>query len=237
MQELRTSPMHRIHQLEPPDFSHGDESYLTEWKRWSREQRTPYRHHSRNDVTQIFLDALPEGFFISRARRPDLSSGIPSKALPPRALLQALRSKSPRTVPIAGLGRDSVLPVALSYIGSALERSRRILDLPPNFDGEGSPAYSPETWKRAARFLVDGAIWSWEQLGEQVPCPLIGPGPNGSFDLDWNKGSRTLLLNFPADPAAPPTFYGDNGKGGFPIDGELDLLRDNFWLFAWLVGK
>ena len=54
------------------------------------------------------------------------------------------------------------VPPALAHIADAVEKSRRILDLPDNWDDEGSPGYSRETWERAAHFVLKNALRLWD---------------------------------------------------------------------------
>ena len=52
-------------------------------------------------------------------------------------------------------------PTDYAYISPSIQRaireSCRILDLEEDWDGEGSPAYSKETWRRALQFILRNA--------------------------------------------------------------------------------
>ncbi|PYS66502.1 MAG: hypothetical protein DMF74_00890, partial [Acidobacteria bacterium] len=45
-----------------------------------------------------------------------------------------------------------------SHLSEAIESSRSILDLPDNWDEEGSSAYAEDAWKRATSFVEECAI-------------------------------------------------------------------------------
>jgi hypothetical protein len=123
---------------------------------------------------------------------------------------------------------------ALAELLHAIEASRRILDLPDDWDGAGSPAFEEATWERAADFLRRRASALWEREGLALPVPQILPGPESSIDIHWQGSRRELLINIPSDNAAPITFYGDdygqNKRKGQIEEGALDLD-----LLAWLT--
>ena len=114
-----------------------------------------------------------------------------------------------------------------------IEQARRILELSDNWDGEGSPGYSEDTFNRATTFLTTHARWLWESHCVRLPVPMIGPGPDGTVDLHWKEPSRELLVNIPADANEMATFYGDN-YGTQKISGSVDPNNFNFGIIAWL---
>src|SRR5438874_1936235 len=63
--------------------------------------------------------------------------------------------------------------------------SKRILELPENWDEEGSEAYDHATVKRAEDFLVENAIRLWELYSAKISAPKILPGPGKSIDILW----------------------------------------------------
>src|SRR6266705_3395688 len=77
------------------------------------------------------------------------------------------------------------VPYALSDVADAIEKSRYILDLPDNWDDEGSPRYAPETWERAAKFVLKNAVDLWRSERMRVEAPIIHNGPAGSIDIHW----------------------------------------------------
>jgi hypothetical protein len=122
----------------------------------------------------------------------------------------------------------------LADLFEAVDASRRILDLPADWDDEGSPVFQESTWQKAADFLRRQALALWDRRGLSLPVPQILPGPESSIDIHWQSSRRELLLNVPSDNAAPITFYGDDyaqdKKKGQIENGALDLD-----LFAWLT--
>jgi hypothetical protein len=126
-------------------------------------------------------------------------------------------------------------PPWLSDLVSLFEESADILDLGDDWDGEGSPAFSEDTWRRAEAFLLGGALRAWDQSGVTTPTPALLPGPEGSISFCWQLPERYLLVTIPAQLQAPIRFYGDNGAGASSIRGDIQGSADNAWLFVWLV--
>jgi len=139
-----------------------------------------------------------------------------------------LRAQSPSTVPIVGK-----LDI-YQGLKAEIEQAKRILDFEDDWDGEGSPGYSEDTFNRAVSFLTTYAEGVWESCGIPLPIPRIGPGPDGSIDLHWKLPSRELLVNIPADANEVPTFYGDN-YGVLKNRGTLDPQKFNLEIVPWLM--
>lgn len=121
-----------------------------------------------------------------------------------------------------------------SGLEEVIEESRSILDMGDDWDGEGAAAYSEATWTRAVEFLRTGARQHVGVRGSLALVPRILPGPDGSVDLHWKHQNTELLVNIPADPAAPIDFYGDRGSRSI-IKGKLDAAHDTSWIFQWLT--
>jgi hypothetical protein len=121
----------------------------------------------------------------------------------------------------------------LEEISRTIEKSRELLELPPDWDGEGSPNISEETWRRATDFLRNQAEWLLEQVGVVIDTPQIAPGPNGSIDIYWRNASAELLVNIPVDKGATISFYGDT-KAGSHIAGSMKDSDYNRGLWLWL---
>jgi hypothetical protein len=119
-------------------------------------------------------------------------------------------------------------------IEQVIEESRSLLEMEGDWDGEGSPGYSAETWSRAVEFLKDNTRRLRDILGVWGAAPSISPGPNGSIDLHWKTASRELLINIPTDPDQPAGYYGDD-SGNNRIKGTLDTSGRNEWLLMWLI--
>lgn len=122
----------------------------------------------------------------------------------------------------------------LAALAAMVQDARSILDLPENWDGEGSTAYARATWDRAVKFLRLSAAAAWRLYRVTAPVPFINPGPRGSIDLHWRAEHGELLVNIPADPEARATFYGDN-YADVSIEGRLDPARSNVELLRWLM--
>jgi hypothetical protein len=119
-------------------------------------------------------------------------------------------------------------------IAQAVESSRRILDLPENWDEEGGPAYTRYTWERATQFVIQTAIAHRRISGVWINPPKITPGPGGSIDVRWKRQPRSALINFPASEADPIQFFGSDGEIE-SIRGTLDLSTANQWILMWLI--
>ena len=138
----------------------------------------------------------------------------------------------------SNLGRQGDgLPPELGETAERIERSRAMLDLPPNWDGEGSSAYDSETWREAVGVVVDASLGFWKSRHEVPPAPWISKGPEGSVDILWRRNRRKILINVPFGKRAPITFYGndlDNDRR--VVEGSLDPAQPNAWLVGWLTG-
>ena len=110
-----------------------------------------------------------------------------------------------------------------------------MLDLPVNWDDEGSPAYMEATWKRAAILLSEYATAAHESFRTVLPLPRISKGPEGSIDIHWRLPTRELLLNVPPEVDEPSTYFGDIRGGGERIEGELTPPSLRKWLLMWLL--
>lgn len=131
--------------------------------------------------------------------------------------------------------RESPISAQLSEVLSA---SHRILDLRENWDGEGSPAYSETTLKRAIDFLTSSASRYWRDHQKKLTAPRILPGPDGNIDIHWKTPQRELLISIPASLSEPASYYGDDKDDGTEnaIRGrKLDVSTYNEWIIAWLM--
>ena len=126
------------------------------------------------------------------------------------------------------------LPSELQAIAREIEASRSILDLPDNWDDQGSAGYTEAVWMRATDFLMRHAKWLYERHCLSVEAPDIGPGPEGSIDLHWRTDEYELLINIPASPQKPAGFYGDD-YGKAVIKGTLDTAGISRGLETWLM--
>jgi hypothetical protein len=118
-------------------------------------------------------------------------------------------------------------------IEKAIESSEFILKLEENWDEEGSPRYSEETWHRATQFVRKTALLYKKEIGVWIDPPKITPGPDGSIDVRWKSSKRSILINFPANSNTPADFYGSD-KQTDVIKGTLNLSSQNHWILQWL---
>jgi len=119
----------------------------------------------------------------------------------------ANRSEFRRSV---ACGDIPALPAALGHLGDAIRESRVILERQPEWHEEDALVCDESTWRRAVQILVAHATAAWETTRVAIKPPVISAGPEGSVDLYWPPQPYGLLLNIPASPSDPATYYGDN---------------------------
>jgi hypothetical protein len=130
---------------------------------------------------------------------------------------------------------EYTLPQALAHLADEIARSRSLLELEADWDGEGSPGYKHETWRRAVDFAVRVATNAWSMFGARIDSVDIVPGAEGSIGLEWRSPGHELLINIPDDPNEEAPYYGDDGHGRQPTKGSLIVEKPNLWLSAWLA--
>lgn len=131
------------------------------------------------------------------------------------------------------LRRQRLLSPPLVF--AAVTRSRGILDLHDDWDGEGSRGYTDGTLEFAVEML--------ESIVEGVPSLLIPrietvellPGPDGSVDLELVLDDRRLLINVPHEADADTLFYGHGPDRQTPIKGAFGRATRPRFLAEWLV--
>ena len=106
--------------------------------------------------------------------------------------------------------RLTALPAGLSGVARAIRESHRIVELPPDWDGEGGLGCGEDTWQRAGDIILDHVTTLWEQQDKVVAPYRIMPDLEGGIDVHWRSGSYELLLNVPGDPAGPAAFFGNH---------------------------
>ena len=132
------------------------------------------------------------------------------------------------------------IPAALAALAAPIVRSRAMLELEDDWDGEGSPGYAETTWRRAVGFLLTNALALYEDHGVAIPAPKVGKGPYGSIDLHWRMPGRHLLMNIPVEAGERGDFYGNDGArhqrfGGQEVKGSFDPDEEHVWLMMWLT--
>lgn len=113
------------------------------------------------------------------------------------------------------------LPDTLLSLQAAIEKSKYILDLKANWDGEGGEAYTENVWAKAVSFLCEFSIDIFNTFGKTPVTPAIYHGPEGSIDILWKTNDLNLLLNIPKDDQAA-TFSGENSLGQ-EYEGSLNI--------------
>jgi hypothetical protein len=83
---------------------------------------------------------------------------------------------------------------AAPWVLEALDRIAALGDLPPNWDGYGSPRIDIRARSAARRFVANVAF-------ENLPSPHISPVLGGSVGLHWRCGDRELEFTFHPDGA------------------------------------
>ena len=119
-------------------------------------------------------------------------------------------------------------------IEAAVSSSHWILQLAPDWDGEGSASYERAVWERATNFVLTHANALRHTYGRRMDVPRISPGPKGSIDVHWKTQRYELLVNFPSEPNGMATFYGDDYRR-MVIKGTLDPKARNLGLLEWLA--
>lgn len=116
----------------------------------------------------------------------------------------------------------------------AIERSRCIEQLEIDWNDEGAQGYSHLTWQRTAYFAAIQANAA-RDAGVSIGVPIIAPADHGSIDIHWQNNGRDLLINVPADPQKPATYYGAS-QAGETTSGLLDPRAARGDLLLWLSG-
>jgi hypothetical protein len=128
------------------------------------------------------------------------------------------------------------VPDELAHFVPAIERSRAMLNLEDDWDGEGSPGYAEETWRRAVRLAIESAKSFLLTHDEPAPIPAFSKGPDGSVDVLWRSGRRKVMINVPAEEDEPITYHGfDRENPHREIKGCLDPANHNEWILVWLT--
>lgn len=144
----------------------------------------------------------------------------------------------PRTRESEGQHVLPFLPPELSRISDAIEHSKAICRRPPDPSDELALECSPATWQRATKVLFDHALSIWEKAKVAIRPPVISAGPDGSLDLYWTAAPYGLLLNVPADPKQPATYFGDDAANPDTnrTSGKLDPTKPiDIGILMWLA--
>jgi hypothetical protein len=127
------------------------------------------------------------------------------------------------------------VPDSLREIANRVVESQSIVEAEGRTHGDPN-AVLPETWKRAANFILDASknFWTTRQLAP--PVPAISADMDRGIDVVWRSQDRSLYLNFPEEPNNVVTYYGRDRKN--PVErlgGEADSEENGEWFFVWLI--
>lgn len=117
-------------------------------------------------------------------------------------------------------------------ITAAVEAAQSLLDLT---DEDGNLIVERAVLRRATSFLLTFARHALESQRLRIEPPVIGPGPDGSVDLNWRCANFSLLINIPADTSSLATYYGRN-PAGESAEGSFSTERHGNWgQLLWLM--
>jgi hypothetical protein len=123
----------------------------------------------------------------------------------------------------------TVIPLsnAGEWLVTALRALGSVAELPPGWDGYGSPAPNQGVIESAIRVLV-------ALQGQDLPAPHVVPVPGGGVQLEWHVRSRELELEVLPDATLA---YLMVGEGDQKIEGHLQNPRDAARVcLGWLAG-
>ena len=229
--------------LEPDEFVQG-----TSCPDWSAPRR---------EVPPVGFSAPDqhEGVFDAPAATPQHLAQLADEIAQMRAQLSQVLAhvkqrlvlgEAPRLPPrrgrlIRGDARQTSLPFVpkeLSPILNAIENSEAIAGRQPDPTDDVPLACSRETWQRATRILIDHALAVWEKIKVVTRAPTIAAGPDGSIDLYWTASPYGLLINVPATPMEPATYFGDDATNpdSNRTSGKLDPTKPiDVGILMWLA--
>jgi hypothetical protein len=147
---------------------------------------------------------------------------------PPQSILDSRESGPSSNIGHLTLGK-------FADIEAAIKASRVLTTHGDNWDGEGASGWTIETWQRATRFLRELSFGGRATTGRLIRSPQITGAETGSIDLYWSGHGRTLLINFPSDPAIGATFYGKDSEGNTMLGEIAASERVRLDLAAWIV--
>lgn len=97
-----------------------------------------------------------------------------------------------------------------SELEQAIEKSRWILALAPDWDDDGAKPISEACWAAATALLRRTSESVKRRQGLELIPPVISPCADGSLDLLWRNGAFKLLVNI--QPAGESDLYGEFGS-------------------------
>jgi hypothetical protein len=73
--------------------------------------------------------------------------------------------------------------------------SKKLTELPRDWDGEDALPISDSTWLAAVTILRRMNIEYFSRTNLQILCPFIGPCADGSIDLFWKTIDHNMIIN------------------------------------------
>ncbi len=154
----------------------------------------------------------------------------------PRDVLQSkLQPVEKLVVYIDINGVSCSVSAKLSDIVFSIDQSKAILELEEDWNGDNAERILPETWRKAAVFLMNYSKYILENFSTIIKSPEINPCMNGSIDLVWRTKAARLLIN--VKPAGNPiiaSYYGDlyNNRQAIKstIEDETVIEHLAFWM-------
>lgn len=118
-------------------------------------------------------------------------------------------------------------------VNKIITEANSYLKYQDNWDEEGSPGYLKATLERTKNILIKFNEYIQIKYKVSTIMPEINPGPDGSFDLYWESGSKTFLLNVPKDFNCPVSYCGEDDNSHNSIKGTLDDNNLDF-IYEWI---
>lgn len=132
---------------------------------------------------------------------------------------------------------DQVLTLVNLGFANEVADSESLLALEGDWDGEGSPGYSEQTWRRAVGLLLEIATHLRDAHHLRRSEVEIMPGSFGNIDVELRLPDRMLIFSVPADHDSPVRYYGHDAGRRNTTKGLLDLGAGSQWLSGWLAGE
>lgn len=83
-----------------------------------------------------------------------------------------------------------------------------LLELPDDWDGEGTSSYSQKHVARVETWLFSFFCSYYEHYDTYPPVPKVSKAAGPSIDVYWKKDKRSFLINFPEKEDEQCTFAG-----------------------------
>lgn len=121
------------------------------------------------------------------------------------------------------------IPAQLNKLKDRIEKSKDLLTLKFNWDGQAGEPISNATFQAMAAFIIKYACNIHHNYNRVIDIPHIYPSMCGSIDLDWETSNFGLLINIAKDGSIA-TFYADNAKCSQKTEGCFDPYSFDFKL-------